>query len=252
MRFSGRGMATTKKIAITIPLVLVIAAGIYVALGPSRLGIVSNGPQSTSSSSSTGIASFSVVAGQPKGILDLFGNFSQMVVTTSYVHFADGEIDGQGLSHVSYAVLGRAVLNSTNYFRVEFTNSDARTSVIAWFNQRGLVDRVDVIGDKNYTGSTAQVYASAFLASFSFIPSLSYNATLISGLHKTAEGTQSIGPTQMDVITYSLAAPSTAFSNFTAKIATVPGTNTRLAVYWYQQDPSTSNTLFEVTSVTRA
>ena len=250
MRFSRRGMATTKKIAIAIPLVLVIAAGIYVALGPSRLGIVSNGSQSTSSS--TGIGTFSGVAGQPKGILDLFGNFSQMAVTTGYVDFESGEIQSQGSSHYSYAVLGRAVVNSTNYYKVEFTNSDAKTSEIAWFNQQGLVDRVDVLGDRNYSGLSAQVYAQPVIASFSFIPNLSYNATLISGLHKTAEGTQSVGPTQMDVITYGLAAHSTAYNNFTAKIATVPGTNTKLAVYWYQEDPSTSNKSFEVTSVTRA
>ena len=90
------------------------------------------------------------------------------------------------------------------------------------------------------------------MAPFSLIPNLSYNATLLSGLQKTAEVTQNLGHTQMNVITYRLAAPSPAYSNYTLKIATVPGTSTKLAVYWYVEDPSTSNTLFEVTSVTRA
>ena len=252
MKLSGRGMTNTKKIAVAIPLILVIAAGIYVALGPGRLGIVSSGSQSTSSSSSTGIASFSGVAGPPRSLLDLFGNFSQMAVTTGYVNFADGEVQSEGTSHYSYAVIGRAVLNSTNYYKVEFTNSEARTSVIAWFNQQGLVDRADVLGDKNYTGPSAQIFAQTFVGLFSFVPSLSYNATLISGLHKTAEGMQSVGPTQMNVITYGLAAPTKAYINFTAKIATVPGTSIKLAVFWYQEDPSTSNSLFEVTSAARA
>jgi hypothetical protein len=252
MKFSRRGMTTTKKIAVAIPLVLVIAAGVYVALGPGRLGIPPNASQSSSAQSSTGIASFSGVAGQPKGILSLFGNFSQMAVTTSYVVFADGEVQSSGTSHYSYAVLGRAVVNSTDYHKVEFTNSDARTSEIAWFNPQGLVDRVDVLGDRNYSGPNAQAYAQSFVGVFSFIQSLSYNATLISGLHKTAEGMQSVGPMQMDVITYGLAAPSAAFANVTAKIATVPGTSTKLAVYWYQQDPTTSNTSLEVTSAARA
>src|SRR5438105_14770160 len=135
MKFSVRGMATAKKIALTIVLALVIAGGIYVALGSGPLRVVSNGSQSSSSSSSTGIASFSGVAGQPKSILDLFGNFSRMVVTIGYLHFADGEVQSQGESHFSYSVLGRAVLNSTNYYKVQFTDLDSKKSGIAWFNQ---------------------------------------------------------------------------------------------------------------------
>jgi hypothetical protein len=252
MKFSVRGMATTKKIVLTIALALVIAGGIYVALGSGRPGVVPNGSQSGSSSSSTALASFSGGAGQPKSILDLFGNFSRMVVTIGYLHFADGEVQSQGESHFSYSVLGQAVLNSTNYYKVQFTDLDSKKSGIAWFNQMGLVDRVDILGDKNYTGTSASVYAQAFTAPFSLIPNLSHNATLLSGLQKTAEGTQNVGPTQMNVITYRLAAPSPAYSNYTLKIATVPGTSTKLAVYWYVEDPSTSNALFEVTSVTRA
>jgi hypothetical protein len=249
MKFSKRGMTTTRKIAIAIPLLLIIALGAYVALGSSRPGVVGNGPQSSSSSSSTGAVSSNGGARQPNSILDLFGNFSQMGVTSS---FADTEAESQGTSHVSYAVLGQTVANSTNYYRVEFKNLDLNTSEIAWFNQQGLVDRVDVLGDKNYSGPTASLYAQAFVAAFSFIPSLSYNTTLLSGLQKTAEGVQNIGSARMDVVTYSLAAPTSTYSNYTVKIATVQGANVKLAVYWYQQFPSTSNNFFEVTSVTRA
>ena len=175
-----------------------------------------------------------------------------MTITTSYVDFYDGEVQDQAASHFSYAVLGQALLNSTNHYKVEFTNLDDKTSEIAWFNQQGSVDRVDVLGDKNYTRPTATVYTQTFIASFSLVLSLSYNTTVLAELQRTAEGVQSIGPTQMDVITYDLAAPSSSYSNFTVKIATVPGANVKLAVYSYQQFPSTSNTLFEVTSVTRA
>jgi len=252
MKFSVRGIATTKKIVLTIALALVIAGGIYVALGSGRPGVVPNESQSSSSSSSTALASFSGGAEQPKSTLDLFGNFSRMVVTIGYVHFADGEVQDKGESHFSYAVLGQGVLNSTNYSKVQFTDLDSKKSGIAWLNPMGLVDRVDILGDKNYTGPSALVYSQAFMAPFSLVPNLTHNATILSGLQKTAEVMQSIGPTKMNVVTYRLAAPSPAYSNYTLKIATVPGTNTKLAVYWYVEDPSTSNTLFEVTSVTRA
>jgi hypothetical protein len=221
-------MATARKIALTIAIVLIIAGGIYVALGPNRLGIASNGTQSTSSSSSTPTISSSGEAGQPNGIVGLFESFSRMVVVTSFSDFASGEVQLQGTTHLSYAVLGQEVVNSTNYYKVELTNLDDNTSEIAWFNHQGSVDRVDAIGGPNYTGSLASYYAQIFVPSFSPISSISYNTTLLSHLQKVAESVQRIGPTQLDVITYGLTAPSSTYSNYTIKIATIPGTNVKL------------------------
>ncbi|MDA4118057.1 MAG: hypothetical protein OK455_06910, partial [Thaumarchaeota archaeon] len=201
---------------------------------------------------STRTGSSTAGGGQFNSILDLFGSFSQMTLTTSYVDFYSGEVQDSGVSHLSYAVLGQGALNSTNHYKVEFTNLDAKSSEIAWFNQQGSIDRLDVLGDKNYTGPTAPLLAKTFVTSFSQVLSLSNNSTLLPALQKTAEGVKSIGPTQMDVTTYGLTAPSSAYSNFTVKIATVTGANLKLAVYLFQEDPSTSNTSFEVTSVTRA
>ncbi len=244
MKFSKRGIATTGKITIAVGLVLIIAAGVYAALGPNLLGVAPKGTQTTTPSNGG--------SGQPKSILDLFNTFSRMTFATGFADFEDGEIQNQGSLHISYVVLGRAVVNSTNYYKVQFTNSDARTSAIAWINPRGLVDRVDVLGDKNYSGSAAQVYAQAFLGALSPVPSLGYNITLLSGLQKIAEGSQGIGPTQVDVVTYGLRAPTSTYTNYTVKIATVPGVSFKLAVYVYQEFPSKSNNFFEVTSVTKA
>ena len=252
MKFSKCGIATSRKIALAFALVLIVAGGVYVALGPSLLGIAPNGPQSNSSSSTTGTASSNGEAGQPNSILDLFGNFSRMVVVTSFTQMEGGEPSGMGTSHLSYAVLGQTTVNSTNYYKVTFRDIDANRSVVAWFNQQGLVDRVDVLGDKNYTGPTAAIYTRIFVSAFSAIPTMSYNATLLAGLQRTAESVQSIGPTQMDITTYYLAAKTSTYNNFTIKIATVPGTNVKLAVYYHVQLPDDSDTLFQVTSVTRA
>jgi hypothetical protein len=96
------------------------------------------------------------------------------------------------------------------------------------------------------------MHAQIFTGTFSFLPSVSYNTTLLSGLQRTGESAQGIGPTQMDVTTYNLAAKTAAFSNLTVKIGTVPGTSTKLAVFLYQESPDSSSSLFQVTSVTRA
>jgi hypothetical protein len=251
MKLPRRGMATSRKVALTVGIALLVALGAYIAIGPGRLSIVPNESGSTSYHSSTATAPLNGV-GQPNNILGLFGNFSKMVVSIHFVVMADGEINSEGGTHASYAVLGRTVVNSTNYYKVEFTDLDANKSIIAWFDQQGTINRVDVLGDRNYTGSTASMHAQIFTSTFSFLPSVSYNATLLSGLQRTGESAQGIGPTQMDVTTYNLAAKTAAFSNLTVKIGTVPGTSTKLAVFLYQESPDSSSSLFQVTSVTRA
>jgi hypothetical protein len=251
MKWPRSGMATSRKIALTIGIVLIVALGAYAAIGSGRLSIVPNGSNSTSYGTSTATAPLNGL-GQPNSILDLFGNFSKMVVSKHFVDMADGEINAEGGTHASYAVLGRTVVNSTNYYKVEFTDLDGNRSIIAWFDQKGTINRVDVLGDRNYTGSTALMHAQIFTSTFSFLPSVSYNATLLSGLQRTGESAQGIGPTQMDVTTYNLAAKTAAFSNLTVKIGTVPGTSTKLAVFLYQESPDSSSSLFQVTSLTRA
>jgi hypothetical protein len=250
MTLSRRGMTTSRKLSVAVVFVLLIALGIYVALGASRPNAGGNGSQSSTSSSTGSVSNGE--AGQPNSLLDMFGNFSRMAISMSFVVMGDGEQQDSGLSHLSYAVLGQAVVNSTHYTKVEFTDLDSNTTVIAWFNQRGLVDRADVLGDKNYTGPNAPIYAQNFVTTFSSIPSMGYNVTLLSGLNKTAESVQSIGPTQMDVVTYGLAAPNSLYNNLTIKVATLPGTKISLAVYSYFEAPDLSNNAFQVTSVTRA
>jgi hypothetical protein len=179
----------------------------------------------------------------------MFGNFSKMAITTSYLDEVNEASDS---TSISYVVLGRTLLNSTNYTRVEFKNAAGNTTEIAWFNPKGGIDRVDVIGDKNYTGSGAPFFAQIYTSIFSLVPGWSDNATLLTGTQKTGEKVQSVGLIQMTVSTYELISKTSTLTNFTARIATIPGTNVRLAVYIFQQEPNGSNNTFEVTSVTRA
>ena len=239
----------TRNIVIVLAVVGVLALGAYVAISPGQSNPPKSSSNSTSSLQSTGTVTYPKTQVQLIRLLNLFGNFSQMAITISYLDEVNEASDS---SSVSYVVLGRALLNSTNYYRVAFMNSIGNTSEIVWFNPQGGIDRVDVLGDKNYTGSGAAFFARIYTTSFSLVVAWSYNTTLLSGLQKTGESVQSIGPTQMNVAKYELPSATSAYANFTAEIATIPGTNARLAVYVFQQSPNGSNFLLQVTSVTRA
>ena len=243
------GTVGTRNIVIVLAVVSVLALGAYVAISSGQFSPPNASSKSTSSTQSTGTVTYPTTQAQLRGLLDLFGNFSQMAITTSYLDEAN---EASGSSSVSYVVLGRTTLNSTHYYRVEFKNSFGNTSEIVWFNPRGGIDRVDVLGDKNYTGFEAALFTQLYSVAFSLVPAWSYNATLLSGLQKTGESVRSIGPTQMNIARYELPMVTSAYTNFTAEIATIPGTNARLAVYVFQQTLDGSNVLLQVTSVTRA
>ena len=245
---SRDGTVSTRNIAIVLAVVSILALGAYVAISSGQFSPPNASSKSSSSTQSTGTVTYPNTQAQLRGLLDLFGNFSQMAITTSYL---DEVNEASGSSSVSYVVLGHTTLNSTHYYRVEFKNDFGNTNEIAWFNPQGGIDRVDVLGQKNYTGSGAAFFAQIFTSSFSLLPEWSNNVTLLSGLQKTGESVENIGHTQMNVSTYELPRTTSTYTNFTAKIATIPGTNARLAVYVFQQSPNGSNVLFQVTSVTR-
>ena len=243
------GTVGTRNIAIVLAVVSILALGTYVAISSGQFSAPNASSKSTSSTQSAGTVTYPTTQVQLRGLIDLFGNFSRMAITTSYL---DEVNEASGSSSVSYVVLGRTTLNSTRYYKVEFKNAFGNTSEIAWFSPQGRIDRVDVLGDKNYTGSAAAFFTRLYTNSFSLVPAWSYNVTLLSGLQKTGESIRSIGPTQMDVARYGLPRVTSAYANFTAEIATIPGTNARLAVYVFQQTLDGSNVLLQVTSVTRA
>src|SRR5712691_5592188 len=215
------GTVRPRNIAIVLAVVAILALGAYVAISSGQFSPPNASSKSTSSTQSTGTVTFPNIQAQLRGLLTLFGNFSQMAITTSYL---DEVNEASGSSSVSYVVLGHTTLNSTNYYRVEFKNSIGNTSEVAWFNPQGGIDRVDVFGDRNYTGSGAAFFTRVYTVPFSLVPAWSYNATLLSGLQKTGESVRSIGPTQMNIVRYEIPRVTSAYANFTAEIATIPGT----------------------------
>src|SRR5438132_1424285 len=78
----------------------------------------------------------------------------------------------------------------------------------------------------------AYVYASLYVAGFSLIRGLSDNGTILSLLKQTSQNTTSFGPTPLLVTTYSLANQTAPYTSLTVGFATIPGTNTKFAVYY--------------------
>ena len=109
-------------------------------------------------------------------------------------------------------------------------------------------------GGENYTGTLAGVQ-SGFLTSYFSFTSVESNASLLSGLQETGDALQDIGPTQMSVSTYGLSpSNASALAVMAVKVATIPGTNVRLLVYFDQipENPDGITELFQVTSISRA
>ncbi len=161
----------------------------------------------------------------------------------------DGPILNQ--QTLSYHVLGKASFNSTQHTKVQFSQADVGNEVIAWFNSAGTVDRLDIIGDKNYSGPAAAILAQTYTRSFGMLPDITNNATLLALLSKTTQNTTSIGPTQMDVVTYHLAVPAKPYSSITAEYATIPGTNQTLVVYLHERMTDTSEFEIQVLSLSK-
>jgi hypothetical protein len=205
---------------------------------------------SRSTTPAGGASSTSGAGTQNFGLLPFFGSFSQMDLRIIAVNS-----QGNGITQVesvSYLVLGKAQLNSTQYTRVEFSTVGVGNNIVAWFNPQGGVDRVDVLGQRNYTGSGAYFLASNYLNDFTLIPGITNNATLLSMLSKTAENMTSIGPTQVDLTTYSLAVPTAPYNSITVRYATLPGTSVRLAVYLHEKMNDGTDTTIQVLSLTKS
>lgn len=234
--------SSSKKVVILAVIVLVLGA-IYLAfaLGTNNTGRASTTSVTGSSTPSTG-------TGAPAGLISMFGTFSRMEVTLFVNDVPDESVTRQ---NVSYLTLGHASLNGSDHIKVQFSDPQSNVNAIAWFNQAGGIDRVDVLGERNYTGSGASLYVQDFVSIFSLVPGIANNATLSAQLQKVSETTMSIGPTQMDVITYSLPAATSGYTNVTARFAAVPGSSARWAVYLDEKATDLSETLFQVTSVTR-
>jgi hypothetical protein len=245
---SRNGLSGAAKAGAVVLLIVLVLGGAYFA--PSLM----RGGNATATSSGNGAAcSGSDGGNQTVSLLALFACFSQMQlqVTSNTVALPDGSIQQQT---IAYRVLGTASFNSTQHTKVEFSQVGGLSSddVIAWFNSRGVIDRLDVLqGRQNYTGPGAPFFAAIYTSGFGTIPALTNNATLLSMLSKTSENTTSLGPTELDVATYHLAGPTSQFKSVTMQIATIPGTSVRFAVYIDQKATDGSETTIQVQSVTK-
>jgi hypothetical protein len=249
MNPAKRGLAAAGKVGIVVVIVVLVLGGVYLA--PSMLSTGSSRSTTATSSSQSAQASSSTVAGgQGTALLSLFGYFSQMQLQTSA--YDNNEAFPLAEQHdYSYLVLGKGTINSTQYTKVEFSQAVTNSDVVAWFNPQGGVDRVDVVGVRNYTGPTAYVYTQLYVSAFSVITGLSNNATLLSILKQTSQNTTSFGPTQLPVTTYSLATPTAPFASATLALATIPGTTAKIAVYFDEKTTDGLETTYQVMSLTK-
>jgi hypothetical protein len=244
MNTSKKGLAAAGKAGIVVVLVALVLGGVYFVPPMLTSGTGSTSSQSTQTSLSSGAGD------QGAGLLALFGYFSQMQMQNSA--YDNNEAFPLAEQHTySYLVLGKGTINSTQYTKVEFSQAGANSDLVAWFNPRGGVDRVDVLGVRNYTGPTAHIYSQLYISAFSLISGLSNNSTLLSVLTKTSQNTTSFGPTKLDVTTYSLTTPVAAFTSITVKFATIPGTNTRIAVYFDERTTDSFENTYQVISLTK-
>jgi hypothetical protein len=251
MNLANAGLSTSAKTGVVVILVIVVLGTAYLA--PSKSGGSAAGP---ASSQPTVVVPSSGTNAQALALLPLFGNFSQMQLLESAVDNSQGVGPVTQQMTDSYLVLGKGTINSTDstqYLKVEFAQAGVVSNVIAWVNPRGGVDRVDVLGVRNYTGNAAYALpaVTTYLSAFGVIPALAGNATLISMLSKTSENTTSIGPSQLDVVTYHLVIPTQPYKSVTAKFATIPGTGSRFLVYFDEKLTDGSETTLQVLSVTK-
>jgi hypothetical protein len=244
MDTAKRGVSTAAKTTVVVALVFVALGVAYFTPALSTIG----GASSTTLQP-VGAGSTSGSADQNAGVVALLAHFSQMDMQVTVYSGQNAYTEQQS---VSYLILGKVALNSTQYTKVEFTTVGVGNSVVAWFDPQGGIYRVDVLGDRNYTGSGAYILAQPYITSFSLIPTITDNATLFSMLSKTAENTTSIGPTLVDLSTYSLAVPTAPYKSLTVMYAVLPGTSEKIAVYLHERTTDGTDTTVQVSSLTKS
>jgi hypothetical protein len=248
------GIARTTTIILALALVILIVGGAYAILVLKTPTNSENGQTSTRSSSASTPVSTSE-SQQPVGLLDLFGNFSSM--SASYVTTI-----GAGASlaqNLTYVVLGRTLVNSTEFYRVQFVQTPQNSTTILWFDPQGNVT-VAESGGQNYTGAFAELY-SASITSFLSVALPYTNPTQLLGLQETGgDIQQSVGGVQMTVSTYVLPAPTLDLDSDTVKVGMIPGTGFTLIVYVNQvpepsdgvpENPDGAALFFQVNSLSK-
>ena len=211
-----RGLSTGILTAIALVAVIVVLAAVYEypALFPKKVQLT---PPVT-----CGSGTFQ--------LLSLFACFSEMQMTT--VVDTSSELQGTIQSaSMAYLVLGQQEYNGTAYTKVEYTTPGVGNDVIAWYNNTGVVGRIDLLGQgRNYTGPGAAILSQSETNTFGLIPTVTNNATLLSMLSQTSQNTTMIGSVSVALSVYHLAVPTSTFKTITAEYATIPGTSQQMLV----------------------
>lgn len=237
---SRRGLSSGGKIGILVILVMIVLGAVYF-LPSFTLGGGNQGSSSTQAGSSSGFGPSATYG----GLAQLFANFSQIDGQLTLANDVEEMYDQQ---HFSYAVVGTGTINNTQYMKVSFSGIGAH-QVIAWVSRQGAVDRVDVVGQSNYTGPGARFYVLNYLNDFSVILNTSVNSTLLSMLSPTTQNSTDIGGTHVNLATYTLPAPKGSYKSLTVSFATIPGTTARLPVYLHQKTTDGSELTLLVSSL---
>ena len=216
-RGSRRGIGTGfVAVAIVISLITAISAYflLFYGSGPSpiappgqtsaiTLTIPQSAPETISPATQTTIAPQLSSLTLINNLGGIFGNFSQMTVNS--------RLNGT-TETVNYIVLGRPIINSTQYWEVNFTlsklvgSSYLNSSAIIWFGATGN-PTIASIGAMNYTGKQADVQSMNFTAPL--VLSIFYssyfikNQVLLSQFQYLGQETTDFGPISMTVESYS-------------------------------------------------
>lgn len=235
-----RGLSSSVKTGIVVLLIVIVLAAAYVV--PSMKGTKATTVNTTSGPNP--------ITDTKLGMLALSETFPDMEMVVNVDDIADQFVSNETFS---YSVISPGTINGTQLTRIEFVTLGVGNDVVGWFNSTGGVVDVEVLGQRNYTGSGAYTlpYLTSYTNTFELLQTITTNSTLLSMLSKSTSGGGQIGSVSVDETTYVLGVATGSYTAITAKYATVPGTNIAMAVYLSEKMSDGSSTEIEVTSLTR-
>lgn len=223
-----------------IALIFVVLVAAYFFVPSLTKG---SAPQTT-----TSIGAPNPIADVSQGIYPLVTTFKDLTLVVDVNDVAAGYVQN---STYSFSVLGKGTLDSKPYTKVDFSTQGETHDTIAWYNSTGGLGDLNVTGLRNYNGSgLAQLpYIQTYSNAFYSLISVTNNATLNALLTKTSQTATSMGPTKINLATYTLEERTSVISKVTERVASIPGTNIVMMVYLYEKLSDGSVYVFQVTSL---
>jgi hypothetical protein len=235
MNPSRRGVGAAGKAASVVVLIILVLGAVYFV---KFSGSSSQGPGTNP------------VPEKITGMPSLFYDFTQMRLYVNVSDPQDGFLQDQTYT---YTVLGTGVLNSTQYTKVQFATVGQGNDVVVWYNSTGGIGEVQVVGVRNYVGNGTQnlPFFTTYSDAFGALLTATTNSTLFSRLTRTNSVTTKIGPTQMNVTSYTLPVRFYPYTSLKLSVATIPGTDAQFVTYLDETTYYGSTNLLQVTSLTR-